>query len=391
MARNERLRSAIFGRRLRIIDVAGELQVDPKTVERWIANSSRIPFPRHRAALARLLQVDESELWPDAEERQPRSLAPDPDFYDWISQVVDHPRRVDQGAVTWLERCLDEHRQVEDQVGSGPLLGVVRAQLSTVTGLAREARGPIGRQLVRLAAQYAQFYAWLCNDAGDKAAAFAWYERAHAMAVEAGDVNIAASTFSQRAHLAWSVGDADRTVRLGEAARWHEGHTTPGVRGMAAQMVARGHALAGQPDDAHRSLDEAEVLVAEASSKPDDEPECLYFYDDVWLTLQRGMIETQLGNGDRAVNLLSDALAQVSSHYRRDRAWYSSCLARAHVAAGDLDAAADVSVATAPDAVALNRYALAELRTVAELVSPRAATQGHQITEALPNREPDGD
>ncbi|TMR98436.1 hypothetical protein EJK15_12825 [Nonomuraea basaltis] len=34
--------------------------------------------------------------------------------------------------------------------------------------------------------------------------------------------------------------------QVAEAARWHDGRVTPGVRGMATQMAARGHALAGE-------------------------------------------------------------------------------------------------------------------------------------------------
>ncbi|MFC0550492.1 XRE family transcriptional regulator [Planotetraspora thailandica] len=37
--------------------------MDPKTVNRWL--KGRIPYPRHRWAIADLLQVDEADLWPD--------------------------------------------------------------------------------------------------------------------------------------------------------------------------------------------------------------------------------------------------------------------------------------------------------------------------------------
>jgi DNA-binding transcriptional regulator YdaS (Cro superfamily) len=43
-------------------EVAARLGVDPKTVERWYAG--RVPYPRHRAALAELTGWNVRELWP---------------------------------------------------------------------------------------------------------------------------------------------------------------------------------------------------------------------------------------------------------------------------------------------------------------------------------------
>jgi hypothetical protein len=61
---NERLRSCITGARLTIPDVAAQVGVDPKTVERWIV-LGRIPHRSHRWATASLLGTDEAYLWPD--------------------------------------------------------------------------------------------------------------------------------------------------------------------------------------------------------------------------------------------------------------------------------------------------------------------------------------
>jgi transcriptional regulator with XRE-family HTH domain len=60
---NERLRSGIAARGMTVGDVATQVEVDPKTVERWIS-SDRVPHRSHRWATARLLGVDEAYLWP---------------------------------------------------------------------------------------------------------------------------------------------------------------------------------------------------------------------------------------------------------------------------------------------------------------------------------------
>ena len=58
----EPLRRALIGARLRDIDVAKSLGVDPKTVQRWLGG--RVPHARHRWSVADLLSVHEFDLWP---------------------------------------------------------------------------------------------------------------------------------------------------------------------------------------------------------------------------------------------------------------------------------------------------------------------------------------
>lgn len=62
---NERLRAALLQKGMTPAALADALQVDPKTVERWIT-MGREPYRRHRYTVATLLGVDESFLWPDA-------------------------------------------------------------------------------------------------------------------------------------------------------------------------------------------------------------------------------------------------------------------------------------------------------------------------------------
>lgn len=61
---NERLRTALLERGLTPASLAEALEVDPKSVERWI--SGRTPYRRHRYAVAAALGVDETYLWPEA-------------------------------------------------------------------------------------------------------------------------------------------------------------------------------------------------------------------------------------------------------------------------------------------------------------------------------------
>ncbi|MGH3849129.1 MAG: helix-turn-helix domain-containing protein, partial [Pseudonocardiaceae bacterium] len=62
---NERLRDVLLRNGLSLAQVAKATGVDPKTVERWISKG-RLPYPKHRRAIATLVRETENYLWPDA-------------------------------------------------------------------------------------------------------------------------------------------------------------------------------------------------------------------------------------------------------------------------------------------------------------------------------------
>lgn len=311
------------------------------------------------------------------------SPAPDADLYDRITRAVDDPPRIDPPVVEWLERTLDEHRRVNDSVGAVPLLGLIRQQLSVVAGFTRSADGQLADRLVSLAAQYAQFVAWMCIETREHGAGLAWYDRARDWAEQAGDANMAATTLSMKAHLAWSVHDPRRCVQMAQAARWYDHRITPGVQGMAAQMEARGHALAGDAGPARRLLGQAQELITLAAGRPEDEPPWMYFYGEDWFTLQRGMAELHLGNWRDAAGLLQAGLGALPASYRRDRAWYGACLATAHAGAGDAEQAEAVALEFAADVKAVNSYARGQLLDVAGILAGMDARQAEVIREAI--------
>jgi lambda repressor-like predicted transcriptional regulator len=60
---NEHLKNALRHAGLTVEQFAAIINVDPKTVHRWVAG--RTPYPRHRATVARALDLTEHALWPD--------------------------------------------------------------------------------------------------------------------------------------------------------------------------------------------------------------------------------------------------------------------------------------------------------------------------------------
>jgi len=62
---NDRLRSALASASMTSSELGERIQVDAKTVDRWIA-SGRVPHRSNRQRVASLLAQDEGYLWPDA-------------------------------------------------------------------------------------------------------------------------------------------------------------------------------------------------------------------------------------------------------------------------------------------------------------------------------------
>lgn len=314
--------------------------------------------------------------------------APDADLLARVTGVVDASHRVDSATLDWLDQLLAGHRRAEDAIGSRPLVGLMHQQLRTVVELYTGARGPLAGRVVRLAAEHAQFLAWMAQDQDDAATALAWYDRSHEWALEAGDADMAATTLNMKAHMAWSRGRADRCVRLAEAARRSAPGTSLGVQGMAAQMAARGYALGGDAGNALRLLDEAQDLVSRAAEHPEDEPVWMYFYDETWFTLQRGMAAMHLRAWTAAVDHLATGLDALPDAYRRDKTWYRACLAHALAEADEPGRAVATALAGVADASDIGRpHSWNELHATAAVLLRRGAKEGRHLVSALQDHD----
>ncbi|MDI2128756.1 XRE family transcriptional regulator [Yinghuangia seranimata] len=70
---NERLRNALVAKGIGVSDLAQHVEVDPKTVERWITKE-RVPHRAHRMKTCSFLGADEVYLWPSVEDN-PQTLS----------------------------------------------------------------------------------------------------------------------------------------------------------------------------------------------------------------------------------------------------------------------------------------------------------------------------
>jgi transcriptional regulator with XRE-family HTH domain len=228
-----------------------------------------------------------------------------------LDHAARHPRRVDPATVDSLADLLDTYRRLEDSIGAAPLLPAVRAQLDLVSALAAGAAPALRPAVVELAAQWAQFGGWLNAAVDRRRLASRWYSTALEWGTEAGNADMIATVLSMRGHLAWSERRPRPMIELSAAALREP--ASAGVRAIAAQQQARGHALVGQADATVDLLDRAVDLLHAAREQPDREPAWLYFHSPAYLAMQRGLSYRLLGENELAIEDLRNGLAGLAA------------------------------------------------------------------------------
>jgi transcriptional regulator with XRE-family HTH domain len=108
---NERLRATLLERGLTPAALGEDISVDHKTVERWV--SGRLPYRKHRYAVAARLAVDEAYLWPDALSRDQVAAASQGEV------LAIYPHRSDVPRDVWKQLFSSAKREIGVLVYSG--------------------------------------------------------------------------------------------------------------------------------------------------------------------------------------------------------------------------------------------------------------------------------
>lgn len=187
-----------------------------------------------------------------------------------------------------------------------------------------------------------------------------------------------ATALSMRGHLAWRARRPGPLMELSAAARACQ--ASPGIRALAAQQEARGHALAGQAVEADRLLGEAAELAQATSARPS----WIYFHNDAYLDMQRGLAHLLLGRAESAADLLADGLGRLPAESRRAEwaATYLVYLAEAYRSLGEFEASRQAlteaaAVADATGSGHLSARAAAAVRALETSIGGRASGRSH--------------
>ncbi|MDH6217610.1 helix-turn-helix domain-containing protein [Streptomyces pseudovenezuelae] len=109
---NERLRSALLAQNMTIQQLAEKIEVNPKTVERWITQG-KVPYRRHQYATASVLNVDVTTLWDDT-----RSLDSATDL-SRAEIITVYPHRHVVPTDLWRKMCERAQERIDILVYAG--------------------------------------------------------------------------------------------------------------------------------------------------------------------------------------------------------------------------------------------------------------------------------
>lgn len=112
---NDRLRTAMLAAGLSEDDIASEVGVDPKTVERWISEDIQAPHRRTRERVAKLLRTKAADLWPAPTANLPTNG-------DETELVYLYPSRSHIPGSTWEQLIGGVQEEMDVLVFSGAFL-----------------------------------------------------------------------------------------------------------------------------------------------------------------------------------------------------------------------------------------------------------------------------
>lgn len=214
------------------------------------------------------------------------------------------------------------------------LLPVLAEQTRALTDLAGHCTGRTRSGLLRLSARHAEFAGWMAQESGDDDAALRWTDHAVRVADEAGDRDLAAYALTRHALITYYRGDAAGTIAFASGAL--SARLPARIRGLAAQHVGQGHALAGDHTSCLRHLERARALLDAARTDPET-PQLGTTHLDDPITMITGWCLLDLGRPRQAAAVLDEACARLPDHALRTRARYGVRRALAHARNGEVE------------------------------------------------------
>lgn len=295
--------------------------------------------PEHVVAYSRALNVSVATLYGRLDD--PLRVA-----HEWL--VADTPahlhtaagRRVGPTLADELEQRVIELRHLDDVIGGGDLIPLVRRELADAERVVNESsyNEDTGRRLLTVVGELAQLAGWVATDAGQYTEAQQVYLSGVSAAQHAGNRALAGQLLSSLSYQMANVGDPADAALLARSAVTGAGGATPVVRALLLERVAWANARSRDNDGTRRALDAVDDAY-EARSPGTEEPEWVYWLDRKEIDVMAGRCLIELGEPARAEPLISDAVAAYAPEHAREVALYRTWIAEAYARSGDLDAA----------------------------------------------------
>ncbi len=212
-----------------------------------------------------------------------------------------------------LGAIVTAYRSLDDEIGPAPLRAGAASHLRVVEGLRGAGKTEeVERELGRVDGELEQLSGWLAHDAGDRRAAWTYYQKALGTARRLGDNALAAYTLSFMSVLASDEQRPSQAVSYADAGVDHARRT--GSRRLTAALwlrVARSNAQAGNADAVKASIERARAELALAEDGTGEDPPYVYWFTPFQLDGEAGKALVLLQTPQEAEPLLRQTAATL--------------------------------------------------------------------------------
>ena len=255
-------------------------------------------------------------------------------------------KRVGDQEVVQICAVTEAFRSLDNAYGGGLTREAVIGQLISTVSLVEDTTytEKVGRKLITGIGDLATVAGWMCHDVSMHTAAQRYFLLALQAAKEAQDPNLGAHVLSCMARQAGHLGRPGDALELIHLARYGARHTaTPTVGALLCSLEARYYAIMGRLKDFDRAAGQAEAAFADRV--PAQDPAWAAYFDtsEYYATLgichQIVARTSAPGHAVNAIDMIGHALAHRDGSRVRSRAFDHLGLARAYLAAGELESA----------------------------------------------------
>jgi tetratricopeptide (TPR) repeat protein len=224
----------------------------------------------------------------------------------------------------------------DNLLGPRQVISMAYEQIKVIQALRSESNGADRRRLLELQTQFAEFAAWLHQDAGEFRRAEYWLDRALQWSHSVGDQDLTCFVMARKSQLAAEMQDVTEVVDLAEAA---QRIARPGTRlaTVSRTYEGLGHALRGELSASARAFDEARSSLENIAEDPSPWAAWL---DTSYVEVHRAQGLDKLGEHTQSAEVFALAISGLPSTYYRDRGVYLAREAVAHVGAAEPEQAA---------------------------------------------------
>jgi hypothetical protein len=302
----------------------------------------------------------------------------DGDEQQRVTSVLRTPSRVDAQTIEHIEAVLWHCVRQDETLGPQAVLNTVLAQRDLTRALAPECPAALRPRMLSVLSEASRQAGWLSFDLNRFDNADYYYQDAHTVAHQAGNIALGALVLCEMSHLATWQGRPHIGINHAVAAeQW--AHRTDDIllRAFAADMAARAYAADRQRDACLTALDTAHTtLTTVGDHTPSIVESCTY--DEAMHMSFRGSCHLKLYEGHTAAEYCQQSLTSLDQSLVRDKAFVTVHLGMAHAQCKEIDEAAQL-LGEASDIAARNSSA----RLTERLTQARAMLQPWEHTTAV--------